>query len=155
MVFPTGTDPAWIPEQRGPVPLTQQLRACRQQFLSLHKPSTTRKLRVNRAALLFGHLSVTTPSAAHGCHQPDHAHQLQKRIPDILVLFLQCTSFGSSLETTKKPLSSSGSDVLPGVQVPAHRGPPGQNMQPHLPRSNCSPKTTKALVLISLKAQYR
>lgn len=85
--------------------------------------------RANRAALLFGHHSVTTPSSAHRCHRPDHAHQLQQqRTPGILGLFLQCSSFGLSLE--RQPRSHfppQESDALPGVQVPAHRGPPGQN----------------------------
>lgn len=117
MVFPRGTDPAWIPEQRGPPPLKQHLSlqgSCTAvcvlaQSLHHQSPESTR-LPCCLAT------TVSPPQALHtdvtGLTMHTRALQLQQqRTPGILGFFLQLYIFFR--ETTKKPLPSSGEQCPP------------------------------------------
>lgn len=87
-------------------------------ILFLYKASTTRVQAVVALATV-----VSPPLSAHGCHQ----HPRTPGTPgDGAVLALhQLYIFR---ETARSCFHPQESDALLGVQVPAQRGPPGQNM---------------------------
>lgn len=138
VVFLRGTDQAWIPEQRGPC-------SSKAAHLSLKGLDTAVRVFAQILHQQSQHQGCSGIWPLH-CHQPQGLHmdvtgltvhtrelQLQQqRVPAILGLFLQCTSFRSSLEGQARshfhPQESDTLLYVLGVQGAAHRGPPGQNI---------------------------
>lgn len=120
MVFPRGTDPAWIPEQRGPVPLMQHLRACTQQFLSLHKSSTTRVQSQQGCSAVWPpqghHPKLCTRMSPAWPRTPAPTAEDFWHPGAVLAAHQLWTFFR---ETTKKPLSSSGERCPPRSAGPS------------------------------------